>query len=235
MPVQVDPKNEAELKTAIARLTKKLRAQAVKYTLAQKLAARLAKQRQTLKAWRATRRRQLEKVKHPGRRAVIQEALKCVGQTEHPAGSNKGPGIVSKCQVALLGYDGVAWCGCFGAWFLKLYGGVKVTARMAYCPSNVTDAHAAQASGQVVNGWAGVRTDKTKGQPGDCAMMDWQRDGIADHFVILVKYLGGGWYETVEGNTSFDDAGSQSNGGCVAHKKRHTSDMAAICVPAYAR
>ena len=233
MPTHVDPKNEAELKSAIARLTKKLRAQAIKYTLAQKVAARLARQRQTLKAWRATRNRQLAKIANHGRRAVVKEALRYVGQTENPAGSNKGPGIISKCQTELIGYDGVAWCGCFGAFFLRHFGGVAVTARMAYCPSNVTDAMAAQKSGKPVNGWRGTRGDKTKGQAGDCAMMDWQRDGIADHFVILVEYLGNGFYSTVEGNTSFDDAGSQSNGGCVAHKKRHVNDIAAICIPDY--
>ena len=235
MPTRhVDPKNEAELKSAIARLTKNLHAQRAKLKQARAVVRAVAKRRSILRAWRATRKAQLALINGGGRRAVVEQALKCVGQTENPAGSNRGPGIVSQCQKELIGYDGVAWCGCFGAHFLKLFGNVLVTTRMAYCPSNVTDAQKAEATGKPVNGWKGVR-DRLQGQPGDCAMMDWQKDGTADHYVIIVKNLGGGVYETVEGNTSFDNAGSQSNGGCVAHKTRNASDMLAICIPDYRR
>lgn len=219
-----DPK---ALKKRIQELTARLNRQNQKVNAARRVYLAALKRKHKLAAWRETRREQLQNLSDHGRKAVVQHALACVGQTESPAGSNTGPGIVSKCQTELLGYAGVAWCGCFGAYFLKHYGSVPVTTRMAYCPYNVTDALGH------VDGWAGVRADKTKGQPGDCAMMDWQHDGTADHFVILIRYLGNGYYRTVEGNTSFDSAGSQSNGGCVAVKTRHINDMAAVCIPAY--
>lgn len=225
----LDTHDPVALKKRIRELTDKLNKQNQTVSAARKAYRAALKRKQKLTAWRETRRKQLAELTDTGRQAVVKHALACVGQTEQPAGSNKGPGIVSKCQTELIGYDGVAWCGCFGAYFLKHYGNVAVTIRMAYCPYNVTDARAG------VNGWAGVRHDKTQGQPGDCAMMDWQHDGTADHFIIIVRYLGDGWYQTVEGNTSFDNAGSQSNGGCVAIRKRHINDMAAICVPAYTK
>lgn len=232
MTSKVNTKDAAELKARIAELTAKLNAQrnALKKqsALAKATAARIHK----LAAWRAARKIQLAKLAKGPKRALT-EGMRFVGQTEKPAGSNKGPGIVSLCQKELIGYDGVAWCGCFGAYLLRHFGGVKVTTRMAYCPYNVTDAISAQSSGKVVNGWKGTR-DKNRGRPGDCAMMDWQHDGVADHFVIIVENLGNGAYKTLEGNTSFDSAGSQSNGGCVAIKTRYAADIAAICIPAYA-
>lgn len=224
---KIDPHNKADLDKRIAELTARLRANANEGAHARRVVRKLQAQRHKLKAWRALRSKQLAALQEGPRKRVLKAALACVGQTENPAGSNKGPGIVSLCQKDIIGYDGVAWCGCFGGYHLKHSGGVAVTSRIAYCPFNVTDAIAR------ANGWAGVRADKTTGQPGDCAMMDWQHDGTADHFVIIHRYLGGGWYETVEGNTSFDNAGSQSNGGCVAIKKRHVNDMQAVCIPAY--
>lgn len=223
----IDVHNTAALKKRIGELTARLNKQRRKVSRLRAVYLAALRRQQKLAAWRATRRRQLKRLTVSERKAVVQHALARVGETEQPAGSNKGPGIVSLCQIDIIGFDGVAWCACFGGYMLRHYGKVQVTARIAYCPYNVTDAK------KGVNGWAGVREDKTKGQPGDCAMMDWERDGTADHFVILVKYLGDGWYETVEGNTSFDNAGSQSNGGAVAHRQRHVNDMAAVCVPAY--
>jgi len=50
---------------------------------------------------------------------------------------------------------------------------------------------------------------------------------------FVVENLGGGSFRSVEGNTSFDNAGSQSNGGCVAVRTRSIRDVGAIARPAY--
>jgi hypothetical protein len=38
-------------------------------------------------------------------------------------------------------------------------------------------------------------------------------------------------FYSVEGNTSFDSGGSQSNGGAVAYRKRYTKHVSAFASP----
>jgi hypothetical protein len=56
--------------------------------------------------------------------------------------------------------------------------------------------------------------------PGWIAYFDFPSDNVnrISHVGIVVKDLGGGWCETIEGNTS--GSGSQRNGGEVMRKKR---------------
>lgn len=225
-PKKVDPKDEADVQAAIERLTKRLRAERQENAVFRRAIQKNKSQIQKLEAWRRSRKGQLSKIRQPAARRVLEAALKCVGQTESPAGSNRGPGIVSKCQVEIIGYSGVAWCGCFTGYFLRKYAGLPITSRNAYCPYTVADAKAG------TNGYK-TQVPLDKGAAGDVVTFDWQHDGVADHQGFILENLGNGWYKTLEGNTSFDDAGSQSNGGCVAIRKRYSADFAAICRPAY--
>lgn len=227
MPTKINSKDAREIRESIQKLTAQLRRERKAISIFRQRIANHRRRVQKLEAWRRTRKAQLSRIRDRGPRRVVEQALLRVGQTESPAGSNKGPRIVSRCQDAILGYDGVAWCGCFVGYMLRVYGSIHtISSRIAYCPNIILDAKAG------INGLK-FCVKLTEGRAGDVACFDWNHDGIADHTCIIVENLGGGWYKTVEGNTSFDDSGSQSNGGCVALRKRHSSTMIAICRPRY--
>lgn len=227
---KVSPKDKQQLEAALERITKEIEAKRRRNRAdrrkRKRLARRITRRRlrlQKLKAWRATRRRQLAKLKVPGQRAVVKAAYDAVGRVENPPGSNRGPHPISTCQKHILGYDGVAWCGCFAGWLLEVYGRVgAIGARVAYCPFIEEDARLGR------NGMRKIVGD-TQGEPGDLAVFDWQQDGTEDHVEVIVKNKGGGAYETVGGNTSFEGAaGSQSDGGCVAIRQRTARDFVIV-------
>jgi hypothetical protein len=64
--------------------------------------------------------------------------------------------------------------------------------------------------------------------PGWIAYFDFPDDNVnrISHVGIVVKDLGKGWCETIEGNTS--GSGSQRNGGEVMRKKRQYSKGGSI-------
>lgn len=57
-------------------------------------------------------------------------------------------------------------------------------------------------------------------QRGDVVLFDWDRDGLTDHVGIVEANLGDGWLQTIEGNTSPSNAGSQSAGNGVYRRQR---------------
>lgn len=223
----VDPKDKTELEAALKRITSQLKVKRAKQrgdrSDRKRTTKRITRRQlrlQKLKAWRATRKRQLARLTKTGQRRVVEGAYKCVGVVESPAGSNRGPHPISTCQKHILGYDGVAWCGCFAGWLIETLAGVNaIGTRVAYCPFIEEDGRFGR------NGMERIIAD-TLGQPGDLAVFDWTQDGTEDHVEIIVKNKGGGAFETVGGNTSFEGAmGSQSDGGCVAIRQRNARDF----------
>lgn len=69
-------------------------------------------------------------------------------------------------------------------------------------------------------GFASVAT----AQPGDVVIFDWTGDGPTDHVGLVEKNLGAGGLQTIEGNTSPGNAGSQGAGNGVWRRRRHISD-----------
>lgn len=149
----------------------------------------------------------------PGLKALA-EAVTHIGKKENPAGSNLQP------FGAWFGLDGVPWCNiyvsfCFavGAKYILCKGatGAGITAKgCAYVPS--TEAWL-RSSGQ----WIG----RTTPQPGDIAIYNWD-GGQPDHIGIVEKYLGGGQFNAIEGNTA---VGDDSNGGEVMRRQRYVSQV----------
>jgi hypothetical protein len=159
--------------------------------------------------------------------AVVHAALAHVGKTERPAGSNRGPGIISRCQKAMLGYDGFFWCGAFVGYLLERIGGVPIShTRIVYTPFIVADAKA-KANG--FSGWHSVGA----AQPGDLALFDWMPgDGVtANHVELVVRNLGGGRLECVGGNTS---KGGQNNNGGGVYRQERKSGLIGVARPRYA-
>jgi hypothetical protein len=178
------------------------------------------------KAQRARAKKRLAQLAHSAD-AVVRAALKHVGKTETPAGSNRGPGIISRCQKAMLGYDGYFWCGAFVGYFLEKTGGVPISRkRIVYTPAIVADAKAK------VNGFSGwYPVDAAR--PGDLALFDWMpSDGVpANHVELVVRKLGGGRLECVGGNTS---KGGQDNNGGGIYRQERKSGLIGVARPRYA-
>lgn len=158
------------------------------------------------------KRRAADRAKHPHGVGVLPLiAEKYIGVTERPPGSNRGNPYPSGWERN-FGIDGEPWCGAF-AGSVANAGGGHVTDRVVYCPYIRIDAlHG-------VNGFEKWTQDHLQAGPGWLVLYDWDGDGIADHVEIVESFQTAG-LTTIGGNTSFDDSGSQSNGGAVARRHR---------------
>jgi len=146
-----------------------------------------------------------------------------VGVTEHPAGSNWGHPVQDWIVEGGLDFP-APWCQFFCNQVAKA-GNSKLNPRWfgGYTVSVVNMA---------ARGEHGLKpTNLNRVQPGDWVYFDWGH-GIAHVGMFLKHNPGDGTIQTIEGNTSFDSSGDQSNGGAVAHKVRSRSSVAAcVAVP----
>lgn len=118
-----------------------------------------------------------------------------------------------------------AWCGTFTDWVLKKAGQTGE-------PSSIWTPSGLQAYRK-----AGRAIDRNgPAQAGDLVYFDWQggtsSQGV-DHVGIVTGVRRDGQVETIEGNTSPTNAGSQSNGGGVYRRVRPRSVIAGFGRPAY--
>lgn len=173
----------------------------------------------------ALRKRIAAKRKSGGEKAAAW-ALKQIGTTESPAGSNKGPYPISHCQIFTIGYDGVPWCGCFiaSAALEEAGADIPLKARLAYTPYICADA-AANTNGLTRVSTASVRK-------GDLVVFDFNGGG-ADHVGIATGPFVNGLTSCIEGNTSSGSLGSQDNGGTIARRQRPTSQVICVARPDY--
>jgi len=145
-----------------------------------------------------------------------------VGVTEHPAGSNWGHPVQDWIVAGGLDFP-APWCQFFCNQVAKA-GNPKLNPRWfgGYTVSVVNMA---------ARGEHGLKpTNLNRVQPGDWVYFDWGH-GIA-HVGMFLKHNSDGTVQTIEGNTSFDSSGDQSNGGAVAHRVRSRSSVAAcVAVP----
>jgi hypothetical protein len=137
-----------------------------------------------------------------------------VGETEKPAGSNKVEWASD-------------WYGMTGPWCAMAVTRAYVEAgsrafvraqKFAYVPYIVASARA---------GTDGL-TRTFDPRPGDLFCVDWQAANTSvysfDHVGLVDEppdnVFAGATFSSVEGNTSFSDAGDQSNGGACAERER---------------
>lgn len=104
--------------------------------------------------------------------------------------------------------NGLPWCGSFVNWCAR-----KAKVKI---PNTVSTVAGSQAFKKAKK-WADA---PAKPEPGWIAYFDFPDDNVnrISHVGIVVKDLGKGWCETIEGNTC--GSGSQRNGGEVMRKKR---------------
>ena len=153
------------------------------------------------------------------RERALRWAAQQVGTVESPPGSNRG-GRITRWQKALGPWlVGQPWCGVFLGAMLS-HVGVPISARIASVAAIEDDAVAGR------NGLAGIR--EGRGRPGDLVILF----GRGKHVEVIVKATKAG-YQTIGGNTSAGDAGSQANGGGVYKRVRPLKDVYRVVVPAY--
>jgi hypothetical protein len=136
-----------------------------------------------------------------------------IGVTEKPPGSNRGPEVDKYQEYTDAGGYGFPWCAAFVCRNLSKAGfdvkQIKNRASVGFFLSW------ARGKGYVVK----------RPYRGDLVCYKFDHDSWPDHIghverVLSLRPLGWFLLQTVEGNTSFDSRGSQSNGGAVARKRR---------------
>ena len=121
------------------------------------------------------------------------------------------------------GTSGVPYCAMFTSWVLYNAGVSAEGLPGAYVPW-ILSANRNNAR-MVLNEDA---------LPGDLVMFDWNHDGVADHIgLVEVNHPEGNWMQTIEGNTSSGNSGSQSNGGGVYRRSRSYSSIIGVARPYY--
>ena len=147
-----------------------------------------------------------------GRRALA-EAISHIGLVERPV--NLTP------FGEWFGLDGVPWCNIFVSYCFRV--GDQVTLCAGFegagvyskgCSYVPTTAAWMRVTGQ----WVG----RAAPLPGDVAVFDWDGSGEPEHIGIVEKALGGGRFQSIEGNTSLT---SDSDGGAVMRRVRLLSQV----------
>ena len=155
-------------------------------------------------------------------RAVIRVAQGELGYTENPPGSNRA----KYWEEYNSTWQGQPWCVC-GLWWVfnhagegqAFFGGAKT----ASCS---TLFRWYQAQGMI------VPIDEI--QPGDLVFLNFRHTTSQDHLGIVESVVRSPLQvTTIEFNTSPGLEGSQDNGGCVARKIRHRSQIVGVARPKY--
>ncbi len=165
-----------------------------------------------------------------GPQAALKWAREWVGKTEQPPGSNKAPWGLTAWQHAIGPWlVGQAWCGTFVGTALTHAGVTGVTSRVAAVILILDDAlHSRNAMKSVVYRRKTGHGSVTAGKPGDLVGLF----GESTHVGMIEKRVPGGW-QTIEGNTSPGNSGSQSNGGGCFRRTRPDAAVVYIVRPAY--
>jgi hypothetical protein len=127
---------------------------------------------------------------------------------------------------AWSGYNFQPWCGSFVNWIFNFTGtGAE--------PSVVWTPGGAQAY-QKLGRW--IPRNSPDVRPGDVVFFDWggsQLTGAVDHVALVEAPLSDGRIQTIEGNTSPGEGGSQSNGGGCWRRIRPRGVIAGFGRPNY--
>lgn len=138
---------------------------------------------------------------------LLNVCRKQIGVTEMPPGSNSVKYNDWFYGRYVMG-SAYPWCACFVAWCFD-QAGVKLPRKTASCGDLM---RAAQAAGcWVVSNF----------QPGDVVIFDFSgKRSTTQHCGIVEAVLPDFGVQSIEGNTSSGDVGSQDNGGGVFRRRR---------------
>lgn len=135
---------------------------------------------------------------------------------DDPAAGTKYGRWYAKDHGSYYGASGVPFCAMFVSWVFAQAGARCAGLPEAYCPYILNDARAAGA----------VLADKTKAQPGDVVLFDWD-GGVVDH-VGIVESNHGSYIQTIEGNTTIN-----GRTGSVGRRTRAWSTVEAVVRPSW--
>lgn len=144
------------------------------------------------------------------------------GVRESPAGSNGG-GIITVMQT-FWGFGRVPWCGIACGYHATKFGGVAGL-RSDVAAVLAIEKHA-RAGREPYGRW---QANPEGALQGSLVVIG----GSGTHVGMLIEALGNGSARTIEGNTSFGTAGSQSNGGCVAIRIRSAAEITGVATMNY--
>jgi hypothetical protein len=145
---------------------------------------------------------------------ALNKAITQLGVKESPPESNDNK------YGRWYGMNYQPWCAMFVTWCYEQIGDHPSFAKgknYSYCPYVVSDARAGR------NGL--TTTDDPI--PGDLVVYDWHGDTVYDHIGFFEKWLGGGEFQAIEGNTSVSN---DSNGGEVMRRGRYKSGQGTVFV-----
>ena len=135
---------------------------------------------------------------------------------DDPAAGTKYGRWYATDHGSYYGVNGVPFCAMFVSWVFAQAGARCAGLPEAYCPYILNDARAAGA----------VLADKTKAQPGDVVLFDWD-GGVVDH-VGIVESNHGSYVQTIEGNTTIN-----GRSGSVGRRTRAWSTVEAVVRPSW--
>jgi hypothetical protein len=183
--------------------------------------ARVAHMRAARK--RRSEARKREEREHGGsaRSRTVNAFLAKVGTREQPSGSNGG-GLITVMET-FYGFGRVPWCGISAGYHAEKFGGVNLASDVASVAA--IERHA-RAGHEPYGKW---QSDPRGAFPGALVVIG----GSGVHVGMLVEALSDGSAKTVEGNTSFSNRGSQSNGGCIAARVRSPREITGVATMNY--
>lgn len=148
----------------------------------------------------------------PGRKALA-EAIKHLGVVEQP---------VNRTQFGeWFGIDGVPWSAVFVSYCFEL--GAQYTLCSGFRGAGVYEKGCTYVP--TIEAWlraVGLWVGRTTPRAGDLAIFNWDGRGVPEHIGIVEKVLGGGKFQSLEGNTSLVN---DSNGGAVMRRTRLFSQV----------
>lgn len=145
---------------------------------------------------------------------ALAEAAKHIGVKESPPGSNEQPFGV------WFGMNGVPWCNIFVSYCFEIGAGYQIC-KGASGPGVTSKGCAYVPTTEAWLRSSGMWIGRTAPQPGDVAIYNWD-GGQPDHIGIVERYLGGGQFNAIEGNTGPENL---SNGGEVMRTLRYLTQV----------
>lgn len=151
------------------------------------------------------------------REKIVAAALDEVGLIEEPINKIKYNDWFYKKPIEGKAFP---WCATFVSWIFHNSGYPlgRIDYPNGFC--SVPNGHKFWQKKEML-----TKTPK----PGDIICFEFTKDFSDDHTGIFIEWIEEGkTFHAVEGNTSFDDKGSQSRGGAVALKKRSINLVSAF-------
>lgn len=160
---------------------------------------------------------------------VMRIALQQYGYTESPPNSNRTK------YGRDFGWNGTFWCAIFSWWCGEKAKGDNPIAKSASA-AYIEDLTVSQKGGKYILRQTSSNTKKKEAKSkyrfGDEISFNFNGGSNRDHTGLIIGVRGNTIY-CIEGNTSFSDKGSQSNGGCVASRARNYTTGVCVVRPKY--